>query len=71
MSLVRKVLFGLICVAGAISAIWLISLIPLIIVGLFVGGAVMSAVAYDPKLVILVDDGNGGTVWVSVFTWYK
>ena len=26
--------------------------------------------SYDPKLIILVDDGNGGTVWVSVLTWY-
>jgi len=25
---------------------------------------------YDPKLIILVDDGNGGTVWISVLTWY-
>jgi hypothetical protein len=26
---------------------------------------------YDPKLVVLVDDGNGGTAWVSLFTWYE
>lgn len=25
---------------------------------------------YDPKLVILVDDGNEGTVWISILTWY-
>lgn len=25
---------------------------------------------YDPKLVALVDDGSGRTVWVSLFTWY-
>jgi len=25
---------------------------------------------YDPKLVILVDDGSGRPVWVSLFTWY-
>ena len=27
-------------------------------------------VSYDPKLVVLVDDGTGYTVWVSVLTWY-
>jgi hypothetical protein len=27
-------------------------------------------VKYDPKLVVLVDDGNGRTVWVSLYTWY-
>ncbi len=25
---------------------------------------------YDPKLVILVDDGNGGSAWIALFTWY-
>ena len=25
---------------------------------------------YDPKLVVLVDDGTGRTVWVSLYTWY-
>jgi hypothetical protein len=25
---------------------------------------------YDPKLVILVDDGTGGNTWLSLFTWY-
>ena len=29
-----------------------------------------SRVRYDPKLVILVDDGSGGTTWVSLFAWY-
>lgn len=29
-----------------------------------------TGVSYDPKLVVLVDDGTGGTTWVSVFTWY-
>ena len=30
-----------------------------------------AATDYDPKLIILVDDGNGGTVWVSLLTWYE
>jgi hypothetical protein len=25
---------------------------------------------YDPKLIALVDDGSGRTVWVSLYTWY-
>lgn len=29
-----------------------------------------SGVSLDPKLIILVDDGRGGTAWVSLFTWY-
>ncbi len=54
--LVCGVLFGLTVVAGAIV------IVPLIILG--------AAFGYDPKLIILVDDGKGGTVWVSVLTWY-
>jgi hypothetical protein len=50
------VLIGLTAVAGAII------LAPMILLG--------TALGYDPKLIILVDDGNGGTVWVSVLTWY-
>jgi len=30
----------------------------------------VSRVDYDPKLVILVEDGKGGTAWISLFTWY-
>ena len=30
----------------------------------------VSGVDYDPKLVILVDDGKGGTTWISLYTWY-
>lgn len=30
----------------------------------------VSSVDYDPKLVILVEDGKGGTAWISLFTWY-
>jgi len=29
-----------------------------------------TGVSYDPKLIVVVDDGTGGTVWVSVLTWY-
>jgi len=40
---------------------WLILGIVLIL------GAPMS---HDPKLIILVDDGNGGITWISVLTWF-
>ena len=72
-SSIGKALLGLISVVGAIAliallALSLIYLAPLIILGvLALGGA---SVIFDPKLVILVDDGKGGTVWVSLFTWY-
>lgn len=61
-------LLGLIVVAFAIaSAPLLIAFAPLIILGKIFG----TGLDYDPKLIILVDDGNGGTVWVSVLTWYE
>ncbi len=69
-----KVLVGLIIVAGVIAFIstvfsWLIYVAPImIILGLIASAG--SSTVFDPKLVILVDDGKGGTVWVSVFTWY-
>jgi len=71
MSFVGKALLGLICVAGAITFIalfapLLIYALPFILLGLLAVGSL----AYDPKLVILVDDGKGGTGWVSLFTWY-
>jgi hypothetical protein len=68
MSFVSKALIVFICTAGAI-AISVIALIPLAILGLFMGPGM--SVDYDPKLVVLVDDGKGGTVWVSLFTWYE
>lgn len=70
---VARVLLGLVIIAGAIALIisiaWpLIILAPLFLLGLRAGP--VTSVDYDPKLVILVDDGNGGTVWVSLLTWY-
>jgi hypothetical protein len=35
-----------------------------------VSSASGTGVSYDPKLIVLVDDGTGCTVWVSVLTWY-
>jgi hypothetical protein len=72
-SFIGKAFLRLICVAGAITlvslfAISLIYLLPVIFLGLLAGAG--AGLAYDPKLVILVDDGTGGTVWISLFTWY-
>jgi hypothetical protein len=76
---IGKALIGLICIAGVIGVIWLLSmsliyLVPMVILGLLMSGGSRSGhyyyYDYDPKLVILVDDGKGATVWVSLFTWY-
>jgi hypothetical protein len=71
MSLMGKALLRLMMVAGAIALVSLfafsfIFLAPLILLGLLTG----AGTAYDPKLVVLVDDGRGGTAWVSLCTWY-
>ena len=74
-----SVLIRLICIAGVMAlislfAFALIHFTPIVILGLMVLGVigvVGSGVTYDPKLIILVDDGKGGTVWVSLFTWYE
>ena len=73
-SVIRSALLGLICFVAVIALVSLFAvlikfLVPMIIIGLLFGGG--TNMTYDPKLVILVDDGDGGTVWVSVFTWYN
>lgn len=50
------IFFGLTLVTGGIF------LIPMVLLSVIFG--------QDPKLVVLVDDGNGGTTWISVLTWY-
>ena len=72
-----KALLGLIRVAGIIvlvslAAHVLIHFWPLSLLGLIVVAGVSTGTGtnYDPKLVVLVDDGRGGTTWVSLFTWY-
>jgi hypothetical protein len=74
LSFIAKALLGLITVAGAIAlfsliALTLVYLLPLIALVSLIG--ISADVDFDPKLVILVDDGNGGLVWVSLFTWYE
>lgn len=57
-------------VAGIVSILlmgWPL-LIGILVLGVF--GA-LTGVNYDPKLVILVDDGSGGIAWIALFTWYE
>jgi hypothetical protein len=76
LSFLGKALFTLICAAGviavlaAVAASLLYAAPILILFGLFSGTGSAPGTEYDPKLVILVDDGAGGTAWVSLFTWY-
>jgi len=79
MAFIGKALLVLILAASAVGLVslfihWIKYLAPIIFLGLIVSaartGPSAKYVEYDPKLVILVDDGMGGTVWVSLFTWY-
>jgi len=77
MSFIGRALLGLFFVAGAIAvvsifAVALMYALPVILLGCLVNAIAGpgTGVDYDPKLVVLVDDGRGGTVWISVFTWY-
>lgn len=70
LSFIGKALLGLIAVAIVVAlipvifkgAVLLIACSPLLLLG--------ASLLHDPKLIILVDDGNGGTAWVSLLTWY-
>ena len=72
-----KALLGLIRVGGVIILVglaifalihfWPVSLIGLLILAV---SSSSSSTSYDPKLIVLIDDGKGSTVWVSLFTWY-
>ncbi len=68
---------ALLCLVGAAAMVAFVAGIvsillmgwPLVI-GMLVLGA-FSGVKFDPKLVILVDDGSGGSAWIALFTWYE
>ena len=76
-AILAAVVIGLI----ALVVTWPVYFVPMIILGLLVCAGASSSPStstssitrkrYDPKLVVLVDDGNGGTAWVSLFTWYE
>ena len=68
-TLIGKALLGLIVLAGIIALLaGVIALAPLLLLGALFGGGDLD---YDPKLIVLVDGGNGDTVWISLFTWYE
>lgn len=83
-SLLGKVLFGLIRIAaiGALVALGVYALFhffwPILVLGFVIlmfsgvgtSTSKASRTSFDPKLVILVDNGSGGTTWVSLYTWY-
>ena len=68
----EAVVIGAILFAVVMGIIALVKSYPLIIPIFFLGllfcGASMNS--YDPKLIVLVDDGNGSTAWVTILTWY-
>lgn len=74
-----KALLGLICIAVAVTLVALLAFAlinyfwPVMLLGfcIVLGTGKATGTKFDPKLVILVDDGCGGTAWVSLFTWYE
>lgn len=82
-ALIGKVLLGLLYAAGAIALIgfagymlihyfWLaLPLGFLFLISAASDSDPNRRVKFDPKLVVLVDDGTGSTVWVSLYTWYE
>jgi hypothetical protein len=75
-SLIGKALLSLITIAGvALIGVAVIAVLLALIkvAGVFILAPLFifaAALSHDPKLIILVDDGNGGTAWVSVLTWF-
>jgi hypothetical protein len=60
-------LLGLIAIGGALlhgltTTAGILVCVPLLFL--------CAALSHDPKLIILVDDGNGGIAWISVLTWF-
>jgi hypothetical protein len=76
LSMVCKALLGLIIIAG-VALVGLTMIAGLIVLApILILGAAMDHDPrlidwdYDPKLIILVEDGNGETTWISVLTWF-
>ena len=69
LALLGKALLGLVVIAGVALLGLTIAACALLLAPLLILGAPMD-MDYDPKLIILVDDGNGGTAWISVLTWF-
>ena len=68
---IAKALVGLAFIAViAFFAMATIVLAPMLILGAITGSGPSGYLDYDPQLIILVEDGKGGTAWVSVYTWF-
>jgi hypothetical protein len=67
-SLEKVLTFLAMLIMGLSVAAFFVFLAPLILLFSIIPLAV--GTDYDPKLVILVDDGAGGTLWVSLLTWF-
>ena len=70
-SVMLKVLLGL--AVAAVTAVVISALAAILVTigtGLLILTGLGAVLSLDPKLVILIDDGNGGTIWVSLYTWY-
>jgi hypothetical protein len=66
-SIIGKALLGLVIITGVILLGFTL------LAGLFMFAPMImlnAAMGYDPKLIVLVEDGNGRMAWISVFTWY-
>ena len=68
---VLKVLGTIVAVIAAIVTLSsLLAILATVGMGLLVVTGIVAAVAFDPKLIVLISDGNGETVWFSLYTWY-
>lgn len=72
---VRKVLrfLGIMAavLAAVVAIITLAAVIAAIGLGLLVAVALGTALVYDPKLIVLIPDAEGKTIWVCLYTWYE
>jgi hypothetical protein len=71
-AIILKMLLGIAAVVvGAIVISALAAILLAIGLAVLVIAGVGAALVYDPKCIILIDDGMGGTIWVSLYTWWE
>jgi len=58
-------------IAAVITLSALLAVIATVGVGILVVAGILGALAFDPKLIVLISDGNGGTIWVCLYTWFE
>jgi hypothetical protein len=75
LSSVGKALLVMVLITVGIACVGLIAVTLIKITPLFLLAPLFLIMGagkeYDPKLIILVDDGSGGAVWISLFTWFE